>query len=176
MAIKRDAFRKAGMLSVNAITEDTDLGLKLSEIGYKSQVSHYHVETYMPKSFFGFIKQKLRWGSGFIQCFLRHFKVYLKNPIFDFYIVLFFIPLIFSMIFDKSQTGIYESLFSIVIFPLFSLPYVLLGRPKLKNIFLVYPFALIYLPITSMIYSIAFFIGGYKYFKLKNKKIGWKGN
>ena len=81
MAFKRKAFRDIGRLSPNFITEDMDAALKLKEHGWKAEQSHFPVETFVPEDFTTWYKTKIRWSAGGMQCFIKHFKIYLRNPL-----------------------------------------------------------------------------------------------
>ena len=87
MAIKKDSFMKVGMLTQNAISEDLDMALKLNKIKLKVEQSLFLVNTESPIKLKKWYKQKLRWGSGIVQCFLRYYSVYLTNPIYLFIIL-----------------------------------------------------------------------------------------
>jgi len=163
IAVKRKAFEDAKMLSVNAISEDTDLALKLNENGWKVQQSFCRIETSLPRKPGTFLKQKIRWGAGFSQGFLRHPAVYFRNSIFLCNIFLFFIPIIFVIFFgDKittsDSTALFKLFISFVIFPLISLPYAFLAirDKKYYESFWIYPFAWFYIPVISILLSLFF--------------------
>lgn len=79
--IKKKAFLEVGMYSKNMIIEDVELALKLNEKKWKVKESYYFVETYVPETFSSFIKQKVRWTTGFGQTLFHHYKTYAKNPV-----------------------------------------------------------------------------------------------
>lgn len=81
IVIKRQAFVKAGEFSLNAMTEDMDLAFKLNETGWRVEQSFYPVRTYVPDTLGKWYKQKIRWSSGGLQCFLKHYRVWAKNPL-----------------------------------------------------------------------------------------------
>jgi len=89
-AVKKKTFEEVGGLSENAIIEDADLALKLRERGYKVEQSFYSVGTYVPKTIQFWFKQRIRWSSGSAQNFIKHFKVWLQNPLIIFFSFLFF--------------------------------------------------------------------------------------
>jgi cellulose synthase/poly-beta-1,6-N-acetylglucosamine synthase-like glycosyltransferase len=81
IAIRRSAFLQVGGFTLNAITEDMDLAFKLNSRGWRVEQSFYPVRTYVPDTFKKLFIQKLRWGSGGLQCFLKYPHVWLKNPL-----------------------------------------------------------------------------------------------
>lgn len=196
MAIRREAFEEAGLLSINAITEDTDLCLKLNRDKWKVKQSLYSVKTYAPENISKLYKQKIRWSSGFIQCFLKYYYVYLTNPIFDFFVlVAFIIPMIFTLSSLGSVVGnsivsiVYDNtigkytysqiLLGMAIYPLFSIPYFILSVKKWKKdyykILLVYPFTIFYFPFLGFVFFQGIFVGIYKTIIGNKNKAGWRG-
>jgi biofilm PGA synthesis N-glycosyltransferase PgaC len=211
MAIKKDAFFKVGMLTKNAIIEDSDLALKLSNYNYKVEQSFYSVYTNAPNKFKKWYKQKLRWGSGFIQCFFRYFKTYLTHPVtlmLGFFstltmilsIILFLnnlnsikeilIDLVLTFKTSTSLKYFFKSLeaflpfilnilIATVLFPLRQVQYVIFNvmnnSKNYKEILLIYPYTIIYLPVLSIIYFLSFFLAIYKMIKLRKEDVGWKG-
>ena len=81
IVIKREAFLNVGGFTLNAITEDKDLAFKLNENGWRVEQSFYPIKTYVPDTFGKWFKQKMRWNSGGFQCFVRYYRVWLKNPL-----------------------------------------------------------------------------------------------
>ena len=81
IVIKREAFLNVGGFTLNAITEDKDLAFKLNENGWRVEQSFYPIRTYVPDTFSKWFKQKIRWNSGGFQCFVRYYRVWLKNPL-----------------------------------------------------------------------------------------------
>jgi len=81
IAVKRSAFLQVGGFTLNALTEDMDLAFKLNARGWRVEQSFYPVRTYVPDTFKKLFRQKLRWSSGGMQCFLKYPRVWLKNPL-----------------------------------------------------------------------------------------------
>ena len=81
LAVKRDAFSSVNGFTLNAITEDKDLAFKLTLQGWKVEQSFCHIRTYVPATLTQLIKQKIRWSSGGLQCFVRYYAVLMKNPL-----------------------------------------------------------------------------------------------
>ncbi|GAB6907293.1 membrane hypothetical protein [Desulfosarcina cetonica] len=98
IVVKRDAFIEAGGFSPNAITEDMDLAFKLNEKGWRVNQSFHHVRTYVPDTLEGWFRQKIRWSAGGFQCFIHHYRVWLKNPLHVLFLFPFCLLLISSAI------------------------------------------------------------------------------
>lgn len=81
IAIKREAFLCVNGFTLNAITEDKDLAFKLNLSGWKVEQSFCYIRTYVPETIRQLFKQKIRWSSGGLQCFVRYYRVLLKNPL-----------------------------------------------------------------------------------------------
>ena len=81
IVVRKEAFLAAGAFSPNAITEDMDLAFKLNEIGWRVEQSFCPVRTYVPETLRKWYKQKIRWSSGGLQCFTKHYRVWAKNPL-----------------------------------------------------------------------------------------------
>lgn len=96
IAIRRKAFLNADGFSLNAITEDKDLAFKLNLRGWKVEQSFCHISTYVPDTLARLIRQKIRWSSGGLQCFVRYYKVLLKNPLHVLFMVSFCVLLTIS--------------------------------------------------------------------------------
>jgi len=97
-AIKRQAFLDVGGFSASAITEDMDMAFKLNKYGWRVEQSFYPIFTTVPETFSQWFRQKMRWSSGGIQCFIRHYRVLAKNPLQILFLVSFCIFLLFSAI------------------------------------------------------------------------------
>lgn len=81
LAVRREAFAAAGEFSVDAITEDMDLAFKLNRLGWKVEQSFVAVATHVPDSVRAWYRQKLRWYAGGLQAAIRHWPVWIRNPI-----------------------------------------------------------------------------------------------
>lgn len=81
VCFRREPFLKVGGFSPNAIIDDMDLALKLNEAGYKVKYAHKAVLTYVPIKMGDWYKQKIRWISGVMQCFIRHIKTWITHPL-----------------------------------------------------------------------------------------------
>jgi cellulose synthase/poly-beta-1,6-N-acetylglucosamine synthase-like glycosyltransferase len=87
MAFRRKAFFDIGGLSDYCLTEDNDAALKLPEKGWTAKQSYIEFPTVVPDNFKDLYKQKLRWGGGFMQGLVSHYKFYLKDPLAIFFIL-----------------------------------------------------------------------------------------
>ncbi len=85
MAVKRRAFIEVKKLSTNAICEDMDLALKLGERGWKVQECKQAVYMYVPDSLKGWFKQRIRTHEGGMQNYLKHYKYFLRHPLYIFF-------------------------------------------------------------------------------------------
>jgi poly-beta-1,6-N-acetyl-D-glucosamine synthase len=86
LAVRREAFAQVHGFSANAITEDVDLAFKLNRDGWRVEQSFIAVLSIVPRSFRAWVRQKIRWTSGGIQCYARHVPVWIRNPIQIFFI------------------------------------------------------------------------------------------
>ncbi len=176
MFIKRDLLERAGLFQENMLTEDMDMALSLKEMGWKLDQILEPAETYESNNLKAWFKQKIRWASGGMQCFLKHPKQFIKNPFY--FIYLFSYSIISSLFFFSLFTHLPENIVLLV-----SLLYILLtsffsamninNLNELGNILLAIPYAFIYYPVFSMIVTMGFALGVYKYFKLKNGARAW---
>ncbi len=81
IATKRDVFIQVGGFTLNAITEDMDLAFKLNAGGWRVEQSFYPVRTEVPDTLRKLFRQKLRWSAGGFQCFLKYYRVWIRNPL-----------------------------------------------------------------------------------------------
>lgn len=198
MAVRKRAFLEAGRLSENAIIEDMDMAFKLLSLGWKVEQSHIPIRTYVPGTIRAWWKQKLRWTSGSTQCLVKHYKVWLKNPMFVICIFCYGIIVLASvagLVLDSFYyTGAYQATANITqvghvigpkliqdglyrtLFCLFALPYAVLvikRRQDLYKLLYVFPFSLIYFPALAA----ATIAGAYIYIKrhrqLTRGERGW---
>lgn len=88
--IKREAFLAVGGYSSDAIVEDKDLAFKLNRSGWRVQQSFCCMDTYVPDTLRTWLKQKIRWSSGGAQCYLRHWKVWVRNPLHMLFLSMYF--------------------------------------------------------------------------------------
>ena len=96
IVIKRQAFLDAGGFTLNAITEDMDLAFKLNEVGWRVEQSFFPVRTHVPGTLKQWYKQKIRWSSGGFQCFIKHYRIWVKNPLHVMFVCSFCVLLSFA--------------------------------------------------------------------------------
>ncbi|OGK36763.1 hypothetical protein A3F03_03645 [Candidatus Roizmanbacteria bacterium RIFCSPHIGHO2_12_FULL_41_11] len=73
--IKRNWLEKIGGWDENCLTEDADIGFRLTKIGAKTRVIYDEKHTTQeetPVDIASFIKQRTRWNQGFLQIFLKN--------------------------------------------------------------------------------------------------------
>ncbi len=112
LAVKRDILKQVGLFSINVLSEDADLAMKINKAGWKVQISRFYVETEVPKKFRQWFRQKMRWNAGVVQYLLNHKKTLLQNPItlmvFTLHIIIFLylltnLPNLFSFYYSVFQ-------------------------------------------------------------------------
>ena len=180
--IKKRTFNKVGKFSLNAVAEDKDLAFKINREGFTVQISSFRAYTLVPETIESWIKQKTRWAVGSVQCLLEYPKVWLRNPIFLLslsFIIFFLVAIIPSIVIQLSvlyyliksapflittyfkillRSNVLSSLFNLILFSMFSLPYVyplVESEQRVSYVFLVFPFSIIYLPLFSLISVVA---------------------
>ena len=80
LMVRREAFLAAGGFSADAITEDVDLAFKLNRLGWRVEQSFVAVDSAVPATLRAWVRQKLRWTAGGMQCYVRHVPVWIRNP------------------------------------------------------------------------------------------------
>ncbi len=68
------ALRKAGGWDPYNVTEDADLGVRLSRLGYRSTVLQSATYEEAPARFSQWLKQRTRWYKGWMQTWLVHMR------------------------------------------------------------------------------------------------------
>ena len=87
MMVRKSAFEEVNGFRLDAITEDVDMAFRLNRRNWRVEQSFRPVRSLVPDTLRGWMRQKLRWTSGGTQCYFRHFRVWIKNPIQLFFIV-----------------------------------------------------------------------------------------
>lgn len=78
---KRELLQSVNGWDVNCLTEDADVGVRLSRLGAKISVVYdeeHSTREETPHNIGAFVKQRTRWNQGFIQVFLK--GEWLKMP------------------------------------------------------------------------------------------------
>ncbi len=87
MMVRKSAFDEVGGFRLDAITEDVDMAFRLNRRKWRVEQSFRPVRSLVPDTIRGWMRQKLRWTSGVTQCYFRHFRVWIRNPIQLFFIL-----------------------------------------------------------------------------------------
>jgi len=95
LAVKKVAFDKVGGFSKNMLTEDGDFAFKLNEHNMHVEHSMVPVGVYSVSSLWGWYKEKIRWLSGTVQCYIKYLNVWIKRPFHVIFLLLFAILSIF---------------------------------------------------------------------------------
>jgi poly-beta-1,6-N-acetyl-D-glucosamine synthase len=97
LMIRREAFFAAGGFSAGAITEDVDLAFKLNRVKWRVEQSFVPVDSVVPHTLRAWIRQKLRWTAGGMQCYVRHVPVWIRNPSQIFFILAYSLLILSSI-------------------------------------------------------------------------------
>lgn len=89
LAVRKSVFEKVGRFSEYMLTEDIEMSFKIAEHKLKVEQSLCHVMTFPMDTFIGWYKQKRRWVVGAIQCYLKHWRVWIKHPLQIFFLITF---------------------------------------------------------------------------------------
>jgi biofilm PGA synthesis N-glycosyltransferase PgaC len=81
IAVRKNAFEQVGGFSLSAITEDVNLAYMLNRTGWRVEQSMIPVESHVPDTCRGWIKQKIRWTAGGFQCLIRYPSVWMRHPL-----------------------------------------------------------------------------------------------
>jgi cellulose synthase/poly-beta-1,6-N-acetylglucosamine synthase-like glycosyltransferase len=179
MLFKKKALEEIGLFKENMLTEDIDASLNLTEKGWKVEQCWTPVKTYAPETLRGWWKQNLRWTGGGMQCFLKHPKTFLKNPL-SILLLLSYGLLSFSALHTILSPGGINTITmldrGLIYYTLSSLPYIaatIRNAKKFYEILYFIPFSLIYMPAFSFVSLVGFIYGGFKFFKLRKGGRGW---
>lgn len=174
---KREALWEINGLKENMIVEDMESALRLGEKGWRVEQCFNPVLTYAPHTLKGWFKQKIRWSSGGMQCFLYHPLSFLKSPL----AILFTFVYSASILANFIEIQYYPFLnvsyiTSVILMTLISSPYLLLEVDKfkdLKNFLYLLGFVVIYYPIFFVVSLMGMIKGVYSYFMLRGGSRGW---
>lgn len=87
LMVRKSAFKEVNGFRLDAITEDVDMAFRMNRRKWRVEQSFRPVRSLVPDTLRGWIRQKLRWTSGGTQCYFRHFRVWIRNPIQLFFIL-----------------------------------------------------------------------------------------
>ncbi|MDD5704697.1 MAG: glycosyltransferase family 2 protein [Kiritimatiellae bacterium] len=120
LTVRREALAQVKGFSAHALTEDVDLAFKLNRAGWRVEQSFVPVASIVPCSFRAWFRQKLRWTSGGLQCYVRHAPVWMRNPIQIFFVfsysllTLTSIPALFADLrFGEHIVGLFRTLYDV---------------------------------------------------------------
>lgn len=105
LMFRKKAFAEVGGFNPAAITEDVDLAFRLNRRRWRVEQSFRPVRSIVPDRPKKWIRQKLRWTAGGMQCYVRHARVWIKNPIQIFFIMSYSMLLLTTIpdLFDKIE-------------------------------------------------------------------------
>lgn len=90
LTVRKQAFEECGWFSLHAITEDMDLALKMNKYQRHVQQSPCEIKSEVPDTFKSWLKQKIRRCSWWVQAFLSHVNVWIRNPLHMVFMILLF--------------------------------------------------------------------------------------
>ncbi len=78
---RKAAFESVKGFSPIAIADDFDYAFRLNRAKWRVSQSFCAVRTLVPDTLKSWTRQKLRWTSGGMQCYIRYFTTWIRNPI-----------------------------------------------------------------------------------------------
>ncbi len=78
---RKAAFESVQGFSPVAIADDFDYAFRLNRAKWRVSQSFVAVRTLVPDTIKSWTRQKLRWTSGGMQCYIRYFTTWIRNPI-----------------------------------------------------------------------------------------------
>ncbi len=110
---KTDVLRKAGGFDPTTLTEDLEMGMRLLSLGYRIKFfEHGLARTVVPSSISGFVRQRIRWNSGFLKVMWKYRKLVLGNfELQLFAVTLYVVGILISMVFLTKMTADYARSF-----------------------------------------------------------------
>ena len=112
MGFKKQAFKDVNGFSENSLAEDMDFALKIYEHGWKAEQSFSQAFTYMPDNLKWWFKQKTRWTAGGMQNIIKHFRIWIKNPIHIIFTIMYYLLNIFFIISLVRQVFLIDNIVS----------------------------------------------------------------
>ncbi len=162
LMMRREAFYDVKGFSAIAIADDFDFAFRLNRARWRVSQTFFPVRTIVPETPKSWLRQKLRWTSGGMQCYVRYITTWLRNPIQVFFFVsyAFFlgatIPELFQNIgYEKRLIAAFCA----------CLPGFFYVSPMIQRwqdvwkLLLSIPFSLIYLPIYMVVNFMGLLIG-----------------
>ncbi len=81
LMMRKSAFESVKGFSPVAIADDFDYAFRLNRAKWRVSQSFHAVRTLVPDTIKSWTRQKLRWTSGGMQCYVRYFTTWIRNPI-----------------------------------------------------------------------------------------------
>lgn len=89
---RRNLLKKLGGFDANNLTEDIEITWKITSNGYLAKMClASRVYSIAPKKFSIWVKQRIRWDIGGLQCVNKYRGLFFKRGMFGFFILPFFI-------------------------------------------------------------------------------------
>lgn len=81
-AFRKSAFLRVGGFKNDTAVEDYDICMYLRKSGYKIRMVHNaYAYTKVPETFFGLLRQRMRWSRGTLQVIKKHRDIFLRGPV-----------------------------------------------------------------------------------------------
>ncbi|MDH5782855.1 MAG: glycosyltransferase family 2 protein [Candidatus Bathyarchaeota archaeon] len=77
--IRRNVLEELGYWDSNALSEDTEISLRLARKGYKVKYVHVKAMVEAPAKLKSFVKQRMKWLRGYSQAAMKHIG-FVRNP------------------------------------------------------------------------------------------------
>ena len=71
-AYRKDALNAIGGFNKDTLAEDFDIGIRLKKAGYGLTMSRATIQTKVPETLRGLLRQRIRWGRGTVQVMKKH--------------------------------------------------------------------------------------------------------
>ena len=99
LAVRKSSFEKVGRFSEYMHTEDIEMSFKMAEHKFKVEQSLCHVMTFPMDTFTKWYHQKRRWVVGAVQCYLKHWRVWIKAPLQILFLLIFAVLNFYSVLY-----------------------------------------------------------------------------
>ena len=161
--VKTSALKEVGGWDAFNVTEDADLGLRLSRFGYKSAAINSLTREEAPNEVWPWIKQRTRWIKGFMQTFIVQMREPRFCPSLTFFIGA--APLIFlatlpmlaaAPFFAMPNWLLYLSVFNLAYSAISHVAYCVIAKDELPSKYLFWP------ALTFPLYCVMHIIAAYR--------------
>lgn len=80
--IRKSVLEKIGGFSEEVITEDSEIGMRIHELGYKTvYIDHSQGKGLMPYTYAAYKKQRARWVFGNMQTIIKNLKIFISGKL-----------------------------------------------------------------------------------------------